>query len=46
MFTLGQLFESYKTFLRISPWPINNNRIYTEWRIDDPDPFKSYYYKI
>ena len=30
-------------FLRINPWPIKNNRIYTEWVIDDPNPYINYY---
>jgi hypothetical protein len=33
-------------FLRINPWPIENNKIFCEWIIDNPEPFTSYYHSF
>jgi hypothetical protein len=33
-------------FLRINPWPIENNRIFCEWIIEDPEPLTSYYHSF
>jgi hypothetical protein len=30
-------------FIKINPWPIQDNKIMCEWIIDDPDPYTSYY---